>query len=115
MNGRRSRRYAAKVVPRDGLGEADVAGEVGVAADGRSGGCGGVARGPGREQRQLVDMGHLSQQLRIVGAAHSGLFEEARVTQLICRSRSAIDCSIRLAVASAFSDMPSVSDLLMPR
>src|SRR5205823_13865067 len=39
----------------------------------------------------------------------------ARVTQEICRSRSDRDCWIRLAVASAFSDMPSLSELLMPR
>jgi hypothetical protein len=39
----------------------------------------------------------------------------ARVTQLICRSRSEIDCSIRLAVASALSAIASVSVVLVAR
>ena len=62
------------------------------------------------EQRELADGGDLVEQLGVVGAV---LFQlsasEARVTQLIWRSRSEIDCSIRFAVASAFSPMPSVS------
>ena len=53
-----------------GLGEAQVAGEIGVAAV-----VDGLAREAqllaalGREQRQLAHIGHLGQQLRIVGAA----------------------------------------------
>ena len=39
----------------------------------------------------------------------------ARFTQLICRSSSATDCSIRRAVASAFSPIASVSAVLVAR
>ena len=39
----------------------------------------------------------------------------ARVTQEICRSSSEIDCSIRRAVASAFSLIASVSVVRVAR
>ena len=66
------RRRKAGAAP-DGLDEPDVAGEIGVAAE--RDGLAGVAEllaALGVEQRELADLRHLPQQLRIVGAALLG-------------------------------------------
>ena len=61
------------------------------------------------EQCELSHVRHLIQQLRVIGAVLGSVTALARVTQLICRSSSETDCSIRRAVASAFSPISSVS------
>ena len=73
------------------------------------GGCARAAAARGRRRRagQLADRRDL-----VAAAAHSrrgacrAWSALARVTQLICRSSSEIDCSIRRAAACALSSMP---------
>ena len=66
-------------------------------------------------QESWLTAGTWFEQLGIVGVVLLERVGMARVTQLICRSRSAIDCSIRRAVVSAFSPIASVSVDLVPR
>ena len=103
---------------RDRFGEARIAAESRMPVDERDLGA--------RQAQQLAGPGRRAATAapprgpgRAAGHRRRGAARRCRtwrdVTRLICRSSSVIDWSMRLAVASAFSVMPSISVVLVAR